>query len=100
MLRTGRDRLIDQGLLENITYTQVNAEYLPFEDNSFDCVCIAFGLRNVTDKETALRSMTRVLKPGGRVIVLEFSHPTNKVTEKIYDFYSFNVLPKIGEFVG
>ena len=99
MLRTGRDRLIDQGLLENITYTQVNAECLPFEDNSFDCVCIAFGLRNVTDKETALRSMTRVLKPGGRVIVLEFSHPTNKVTEKIYDFYSFNVLPKIGEFV-
>jgi demethylmenaquinone methyltransferase/2-methoxy-6-polyprenyl-1,4-benzoquinol methylase len=99
MLRTGRDRLIDQGLLENITYTQVNAECLPFEDNSFDCVCIAFGLRNVTDKEAALRSMTRVLKPGGRVIVLEFSHPTNKVTEKIYDFYSFNVLPKIGELV-
>ena len=99
MLRTGRDRLIDQGLLENITYTQVNAECLPFEDNSFDCVCIAFGLRNVTDKEAALRSMARVLKPGGRVIILEFSHPTNKVTEKIYDFYSFNLLPKIGELV-
>jgi demethylmenaquinone methyltransferase/2-methoxy-6-polyprenyl-1,4-benzoquinol methylase len=99
MLRTGRDRLIDKGLLENITYTQVNAECLPFEDNSFDCVCIAFGLRNVTDKEAALRSMTRVLKPGGRVIVLEFSHPTNKVTEKIYDFYSFKLLPKIGELV-
>ena len=99
MLRTGRNRLIDQGLLENITYTQVNAECLPFEDNSFDCVCIAFGLRNVTDKEAALRSMTRVLKPGGRVIVLEFSHPTNKVAEKVYDFYSFNVLPKIGEIV-
>jgi len=99
MLRTGRDRLIDRGLLENITYTQVNAECLPFEDNSFDCVCIAFGLRNVTDKEAALHSMARILKPGGRVIVLEFSHPTNKVTEKIYDFYSFNVLPKIGELV-
>jgi len=99
MLRTGRNRLIDQGLLENIAYTQVNAECLPFEDNSFDCVCIAFGLRNVTDKEAALRSMTRVLKPGGRVIVLEFSHPTNKVTEKVYDFYSFNLLPKIGELV-
>lgn len=99
MLRTGRDRLIDRGLLENIAYTQVNAECLPFEDNSFDCVCIAFGLRNVTDKEAALRSMARVLKPGGRVIVLEFSHPTNKVTEKIYDFYSFNLLPKIGDLV-
>ena len=99
MLRTGRDRLIDHGLLGNVTYAQVNAECLPFEDNSFDCVCIAFGLRNVTDKDAALRSMNRVLKPGGRVIVLEFSHPTDKVSEKVYDFYSFNLLPKIGEFV-
>lgn len=98
MLRTGRDRMIDRGLA-NIRYAQVNAECLPFEDNTFDCVCIAFGLRNVTDKDAALRSMHRVLKPGGRVIVLEFSHPTDKVTEKVYDFYSFNILPKIGRFV-
>jgi len=98
MLRTGRDRLIDRGLT-GVTYAQVNAECLPFEDNSFDCVCIAFGLRNVTDKDAALRSMYRVLKPGGRVIVLEFSHPTDSITEKVYDFYSFKLLPKIGKFV-
>ena len=99
MLRTGRDRLIDKGIVANIRYAQVNAECLPFEDNTFDCVCIGFGLRNVTDKAAALRSMYRVLKPGGRVIVLEFSHPTDKVTEKVYDFYSFNILPKIGRLV-
>lgn len=99
MLRTGRDRLIDRGLMANIRYTQVNAEQLPFANDSFDCVCIAFGLRNVTDKNAALRSMYRVLKPGGRVIILEFSHPVDKLTEKVYDFYSFNILPKIGEIV-
>lgn len=99
MLRTGRDRLINRGLVGNIHYAQVNAECLPFEDNSFDCVCIGFGLRNVTDKDAALRSMYRVLKPGGRLIILEFSHPVDKVTEKVYDFYSFNILPKIGGLV-
>jgi demethylmenaquinone methyltransferase/2-methoxy-6-polyprenyl-1,4-benzoquinol methylase len=99
MLRTGRDRLIDKGLVGNIRYAQVNAECLPFADNTFDCVCIAFGLRNVTDKDAALRSMLRVLKPGGRLIVLEFSHPTDPVTEKVYDFYSFKLLPKIGAVV-
>ena len=99
MLRTGRDRLIDHGLTGNIRYAQVNAECLPFADNTFDCVCIGFGLRNVTDKDAALRSMYRVLKPGGRVIVLEFSHPTDKLTEKVYDFYSFKLLPKIGGLV-
>ncbi|WP_031434605.1 bifunctional demethylmenaquinone methyltransferase/2-methoxy-6-polyprenyl-1,4-benzoquinol methylase UbiE [Methylomarinum vadi] len=99
MLRTGRNRLIDKGLTGNIRYAQVNAECLPFEDNTFDCVCIGFGLRNVTDKDAALRSMYRVLKPGGRVIVLEFSHPTDKLTEKVYDFYSFKLLPKIGAVV-
>ncbi len=99
MLRTGRDRLINQGLAGNITYAQANAECLPFATNSFDCVCIAFGLRNVTDKQAALQSILRVLKPGGRLIVLEFSHPTDKLTEKVYDFYSFNVLPKIGAVV-
>ena len=99
MLRTGRNRLIDRGLVGNVQYTQVNAECLPFADNSFDCVCIAFGLRNVTDKDAALRSMFRVLKPGGRAIVLEFSHPIDPITEKVYDFYSFNLLPKIGKWV-
>jgi demethylmenaquinone methyltransferase/2-methoxy-6-polyprenyl-1,4-benzoquinol methylase len=99
MLRTGRDRLIDLGLIGNIQYAQVNAERLPFADNTFDCVCIAFGLRNVTDKKAALGSMHRVLKPGGRVIILEFSHPVDKVTEKVYDFYSFKLLPKIGSIV-
>lgn len=99
MLRTGRNRLIDKGLTANIRYAQVNAECLPFADNTFDCVCIGFGLRNVTDKDAALRSMHRVLKPGGRVIVLEFSHPTDSLTEKVYDFYSFKLLPKIGKLV-
>ncbi len=99
MLRTGRDRLIDKGLTGNIRYAQVNAECLPFEDNTFDCVSIAFGLRNVTDKDAALRSILRVLKPGGRLIVLEFSHPTDKLTETVYDFYSFKLLPKIGAVV-
>ncbi|PPC92024.1 MAG: bifunctional demethylmenaquinone methyltransferase/2-methoxy-6-polyprenyl-1,4-benzoquinol methylase UbiE [Methylobacter sp.] len=99
MLRNGRNRLIDKGLIATITYAQVNAECLPFADNSFDCVCIGFGLRNVTDKMSALRSMFRVLKPGGRLIVLEFSHPIDKITEKVYDFYSFNILPKIGKMV-
>ncbi len=99
MLRNGRDRLIDRGLVGNIRYAQVNAEKLPFSDNSFDCVCIGFGLRNVTDKDAALRSMLRVLKPGGRLIVLEFSHPTDRLTEKVYDFYSYNILPKMGELI-
>jgi demethylmenaquinone methyltransferase / 2-methoxy-6-polyprenyl-1,4-benzoquinol methylase len=99
MLRTGRNRLIDKGLVGNVNYAQVNAECLPFADNSFDCVCIGFGLRNVTDKDAALRSMYRVLKPGGRAIILEFSHPIDPVTEKVYDFYSFNLLPKIGLWV-
>ncbi|MFA5982913.1 MAG: bifunctional demethylmenaquinone methyltransferase/2-methoxy-6-polyprenyl-1,4-benzoquinol methylase UbiE [Methylococcaceae bacterium] len=99
MLRNGRNRLIDRGLFGHVQYAQVNAECLPFADNSFDCVCIGFGLRNVTDKAAALRSMLRVLKPGGRVVVLEFSHPIDKVTEKVYDFYSFQLLPKIGQIV-
>jgi len=99
MLRTGRNRLIDKGLAGNVQYAQVNAESLPFADNSFDCVCIGFGLRNVTDKDAALRSMYRVLKPGGRAIILEFSHPIDPVTEKVYDFYSFNLLPKMGLWV-
>jgi len=99
MLHVGRDKLLDKGYANNIEYIQANAEYLPFADNTFDCITISFGLRNVTDKQKALESMTRVLKPGGRLLVLEFSKPTNKLVEKIYDRYSFSVLPLIGKFV-
>lgn len=99
MLNVGRDKLRDRGLVQNIEYVQANAQYLPFEDNTFDIITIAFGLRNVTDKDMALRSMYRVLKPGGRLLVLEFSKPEHELVNKAYDFYSFNILPKIGELV-
>jgi demethylmenaquinone methyltransferase/2-methoxy-6-polyprenyl-1,4-benzoquinol methylase len=96
MLRVGRDRLLDEGIATPTA--QCDAEHLPFPDNHFDCVSIAFGLRNVTHKDAALREMHRVLKPGGRVIVLEFSKVA-KPLEKAYDLYSFKILPKIGELV-
>ncbi|QEA38813.1 bifunctional demethylmenaquinone methyltransferase/2-methoxy-6-polyprenyl-1,4-benzoquinol methylase UbiE [Pistricoccus aurantiacus] len=99
MLKVGRDKLLDKGVGGNVEYVQANAECLPFPDNSFDCITIAFGLRNVTDKDAALRSMTRVLKPGGRLLILEFSKPESQVLSKIYDEYSFRLLPKIGELV-
>jgi demethylmenaquinone methyltransferase/2-methoxy-6-polyprenyl-1,4-benzoquinol methylase len=99
MLNVGRDKLRDKGLVQNIEYVQANAQYLPFEDNTFDIVTIAFGLRNVTDKDMALRSIYRVLKPGGRLLVLEFSKPEHELVSKAYDFYSFNILPKMGEMV-
>ncbi|XQW85217.1 bifunctional demethylmenaquinone methyltransferase/2-methoxy-6-polyprenyl-1,4-benzoquinol methylase UbiE [Thalassotalea piscium] len=99
MLNVGRDKLRDKGLVQNIEYVQANAQYLPFEDNSFDIVTIAFGLRNVTDKDMALRSIYRVLKPGGRLLILEFSKPEHDLLNKAYDFYSFNILPKMGELV-
>ena len=88
MLQVGRDRIIDKGLSANVDIAQVNAEHLPFADDTFDCICIAYGLRNVTNKEAALASMKRVLKPGGRVLVLEFSKPTNDLVGKAYDVYS------------
>jgi demethylmenaquinone methyltransferase/2-methoxy-6-polyprenyl-1,4-benzoquinol methylase len=99
MLKVGRDKLTDRGIVGNIEYTQANAECLPFPDNTFDCITIAFGLRNVTDKDAALRSMLRVLKPGGRLLVLEFSKPRSELLSKAYDAYSFNVLPAIGKLV-
>jgi len=99
MLRTGRDRMLDQGHAGNVQYAQVNAEQLPFPDNSFDCVTIGFGLRNVTDKQKALEAMYAALRPGGRALVLEFSHPVNKPLQKLYDLYSFTLLPKIGKLV-
>jgi demethylmenaquinone methyltransferase/2-methoxy-6-polyprenyl-1,4-benzoquinol methylase len=99
MLATGRDRLMDEGILENIEFVQADAENLPFASNDFDRVTIAFGLRNVTDKLTALKSMYRVLKPGGKLLVLEFSKPQTPLLAKAYDLYSFNVIPKIGGLV-
>lgn len=99
MIHIGRDKLLDQGLVDNIRYTQANAETLPFADNSFDCISIGFGLRNVTDKDRALRSMTRALKPGGRLLVLEFSKPGNKLLNKLYDGYSFSILPALGKLL-
>lgn len=99
MLQVGRDRLIDRGVGARVEVVQADAQALPFPDNTFDCITIAFGLRNVTDKDAALASMTRVLKPGGRLLVLEFSKPVNPVFEKVYDQYSFHVLPRIGKWV-
>ena len=99
MLSRGRDRLTDRGLAGNVEYSQVNAEALPFEDNSFDCVTMAFGLRNVTDKDAALAEIFRVLAPGGRLLVLEFSHPRHALVQKAYDLYSFTALPLMGRLV-
>lgn len=98
MLGEGRKRLIDHGLLR-VPTAQLNAEKLPFADGTFDCITIGFGLRNVTDKDAALRSMTRCLKPGGRLIVLEFSKPLLEPLSKIYDQYSFKLLPWMGKMV-
>jgi demethylmenaquinone methyltransferase / 2-methoxy-6-polyprenyl-1,4-benzoquinol methylase len=99
MLNVGREKLRNKGIVQNVEYVQANAEYLPFEDNTFDIVTIAFGLRNVTDKDKALASIFRVLKPGGRLLVLEFSKPEHELLNKAYDFYSFNILPRMGELV-
>ena len=99
MLQVGRDKLLDTGRIANIEFVQADAQYLPFPDDSFDCITIAFGLRNVTDKDMALRSMLRVLKPGGRLLVLEFSKPENELLSRAYDTYSFRVLPVMGQIV-
>lgn len=99
MLRVGRDRLVDKGVVGNVQFLQTDAQSLPFADNSFDCITIAFGLRNVTDKDKALASMQRILKPGGRLLVLEFSKPQRKLLSRVYDRYSFNVLPMMGKLI-
>ncbi len=99
MLQAGRDRLIDSGLVGNVRCVQADAERLPFADGSFECVTIAFGLRNVTDKARALASMRRVLKSGGQLLVLEFSKPTTPALQGIYDAYSFRLLPLLGRVV-
>ncbi len=99
MLEQGRQRLVDRGILGNVLMVQADAEKLPFADDSFHCITIGFGLRNVTDKAAALASMARVLKPGGRLLILEFSRPALRFLEPLYDFYSFRVLPAMGAAV-
>jgi demethylmenaquinone methyltransferase / 2-methoxy-6-polyprenyl-1,4-benzoquinol methylase len=97
MLRVGRDRLIDRGSVRGLDFVQMNAEALPFPDAQFDLVTIAFGLRNVTDKQRALNEMRRILRPGGRALVLEFSRVTADWFRPLYDFHSFKVLPRLGQ---
>lgn len=99
MLEVGRERLIDRGYAGRVDYVQANAESLPFPDNHFNVVSIAFGLRNVTDKDLALREMTRVLRPGGKLLILEFSKPVNPLLNRAYDAYSFRALPLMGRLV-
>jgi len=99
MLSEGRRRLVDEGAIGNVAYAQVDAEQLPFPDNAFDCITIAFGLRNVTYKERALAAMVRALKPGGRAIILEFSHPVAPGLQSVYDLYSFTGVPVLGKLV-
>jgi demethylmenaquinone methyltransferase/2-methoxy-6-polyprenyl-1,4-benzoquinol methylase len=99
MLKVGRDKLADKGVAGNLEVVQANAEVLPFPSDYFDVVTIAFGLRNVTDKDKALVEMHRVLKPGGRLLVLEFSKPKNEMLSKAYDLYSFKALPMMGKLV-
>jgi len=99
MLKQGRARLLDAGIAQQVSVVQMNAECLPFADNHFNREIIGFGLRNVTDKDAALRSMFRCLKPGGKCVVLEFSKPLFKPLSQLYDVYSFHILPKIGGLV-
>ncbi|WP_191602082.1 bifunctional demethylmenaquinone methyltransferase/2-methoxy-6-polyprenyl-1,4-benzoquinol methylase UbiE [Marinomonas algicola] len=99
MLKVGRDKLANKGVVGNVKFAQANAESLPFADNTFDCITIAFGLRNVTDKDAALKSMYRVLKPGGRLLILEFSKPESECLSTIYDQYSFRLLPFMGQII-
>lgn len=99
MLSQGRERLTDHGRVGNLDYALANAERLPFVSDTFDCVTIGFGLRNVTQKELALAEMLRVLRPGGRALILEFSHPTTRLLSRAYDLYSFSVLPGLGKLI-
>ncbi len=99
MLSNGRDRLIDKGIGSNVRYVLADAESLPFPDRFFDVITIGFGLRNVTAKQNALRSMYHCLKPGGRLLVLEFSKPAVPGLSRLYDLYSFSVLPKMGRAI-
>jgi len=99
MLARGRERLVDAGIVGNISFVLADAERLPFPDDYFDCISIGFGLRNVTRQDEALKSMFRCLRPGGRLLVLEFSRPVSKLLRGAYEAYSFNVLPRMGRLV-
>ncbi len=99
MLEEGRKRVINSGFINNISFELINAEEIPFPDNAFDLVTISFGLRNVTDKLKALKEMQRVIKPGGRLVVMEFSKTSNPALTKLYDFYSFSALPFMGKVI-
>lgn len=99
MLTVGREALINEGIIRHVEYIQTNAEQLCFPENYFDCVTISFGLRNVTDKMAALRSIYHTLKPGGKLLILEFSKPTMPGLKQLYDVYSFSILPKLGKFI-
>ena len=98
MPKQGRSNLVDAGVAGNLSITQVDAQELPFADSTFDCITMAFGLRNVTDKDAALRSMFGTLKPGGKAMILEFSEPS-KAIKPAYDLYSFKVLPTLGKLI-
>lgn len=99
MLEEGKKRVINSGFINNISFELINAEEIPFSDNTFDLVTISFGLRNVTDKLKALKEMQRVIKPGGRLVVMEFSKTNNPALTKLYDFYSFSALPFMGKII-
>lgn len=99
MMNLGRKRLIDRGIVKPIQFVQNNAECLPFNSDTFDCVTLAFGLRNMTHKEHALIEILRILKPGGRVVISEFSHPTSQILSSLYDTYSFSVIPLLGKLI-
>jgi demethylmenaquinone methyltransferase / 2-methoxy-6-polyprenyl-1,4-benzoquinol methylase len=99
MLQRGRDRLLNAGHVRNVCCVQANAERLPFPASAFDCITIGFGLRNVTDKAAALSAMAAALKPGGQLLILEFSHPVIPFLQPLYDAYSFHVLPLLGRLV-
>ncbi|HVY53642.1 MAG TPA: bifunctional demethylmenaquinone methyltransferase/2-methoxy-6-polyprenyl-1,4-benzoquinol methylase UbiE [Gammaproteobacteria bacterium] len=99
MLAQGRLRMIDKGIINNVSYVQADAENLPFPNNHFDRITIAFGLRNVTQQDKALESMFRILKPGGKLLILEFSKVNSPLLRRLYDAYSFNIIPKMGEWI-
>lgn len=99
MLKVGREKCVDKGYLSGLEFVQGNAEEICFDDNSFHCATVGFGIRNVTHLDRAFSEMTRVVKPGGKVICLEFSHPESDIFKKLYDFYSFNIIPSVGEMV-
>jgi len=99
MLQQARNRFLNKGIHESIRYIQVNAECLPFQSDTFNLITMGFGLRNVTDKEAALSSLYQVLKPGGKLLILEFSKPRFSFLNKLYDLYSFTVLPKLGKYI-